>query len=272
MNGQYTSFVEQVRKHKPLVHHITNYVTVNDCANITLAIGGSPIMADALEEAADITRISSALVLNMGTLNERTISSMLAAGKAANQSGIPVVFDPVGAGASEFRNKTAAQLLDEVHINVLRGNISELRCLAGIQSETKGVDASESDLLNAGDAAAVAKALASRLGCVAAITGAVDVVTDGGKVIYIENGHAMLSNLTGTGCMCSSLIGSFCGAVPESPLEATVAALLTMGIAGEIAHDKAGAQGNGSFRVALHDAVSRMDAETLTRRAKTHEA
>lgn len=272
MREQYAALIKQVRDKNPLVHHITNYVTVNDCANITLAVGGSPIMADAWEEAADITRISSALVLNMGTLNERTMKSMLAAGKAANNADIPVIFDPVGAGASDFRNKAAALILNETKVCVLRGNISEVRFLAGIQSETKGVDASERDLQNTADAATVAKMLASRLNCVVAITGAVDVISDGKKAVYIENGHPMLSNLTGTGCMCSSLMGAFCGAIPEKPFEAATTALLTMGIAGEIAYGKAGAQGNGSFRIALHDAISRMDADTLMERIKIYEA
>lgn len=272
MNEQYACLVETVRAVKPLIHHITNYVTVNDCANITLAIGASPVMADALEEAADIARISSALVLNMGTLNERTIPSMLAAGKAANEAGVPVVFDPVGVGASTLRNNTAARILDDVKIAVLRGNISEVRFLAGIASQTKGVDASESDLQSGDAAVSVAKPLAARLGCVVAITGAVDVVSDGVKTVCIRNGHPRLSAITGTGCMCSSLMGSFCGAAPDRLLEATVSALLTMGIAGELAEEHAGHCGNGGFRAALHDTVSRMDADIIIRRAKLYEA
>ncbi len=272
MIEQYSNLIKLVCEKKPLVYHITNYVTVNDCANITLAIGASPIMADAPEESADIACVSSALVLNMGTLNESAIASMVSSGKSANGSCVPVVFDPVGAGFSAFRNKSAARILNEVKLSVLRGNISEVRFLAGIQSETKGVDASESDLQNTNDAAIVAKTLSLQLNCVVAITGAVDVVSDGKKVIYIKNGHPMLSNLTGTGCMCSSLIGSFCGAAPDKLLEATVAALLTMGIAGEIAYDKAGINGNGSFKVALHDAVSCMSMDTLLERAKLYEA
>lgn len=264
--------IKQVREKAPLVHHITNYVTANDCANITLAIGASPIMADALEEAADIARIASAVVLNMGTLNERTIPSMIEAGKAAREAGIPIVFDPVGVGASRLRNETAARILENVRITVLCGNISEVRFLSGRQSKTKGVDASEHDLQNTEDAVSIAKSLAVRLDCVVAITGAVDVVSDGKQAVCIKNGHLMLSNLTGTGCMCSSLIGSFCGAAPDRPLEATVTALLSMGIAGEIAHIEADQRGNGSFRTALHDAVSRMDIDTLARRAKLYEA
>ena len=272
MKEQYGRLLESVRTKSPLIHHITNYVTVNDCANITLAIGASPVMADDIDEAADITRISSALVINMGTLNERTIASMLASGKSANAAGVPVVFDPVGVGASEMRNRTAAKILDEVTISVLRGNISEIKQIAGMQSTTKGVDASQADITSADDAIAIAKKLSTDLGCVVAITGAVDIIANGETVVCIENGHPMLSGITGTGCMCSSLIGSFCGAAPDSTFEAAVAALLTMGIAGEIAFENAGAKGNGSFRAALHDAVSRMDAKTLMGRAKIREA
>lgn len=272
MKNNYAALVEQVREKKPLVHHITNYVSVNDCANVTLAIGASPIMADALGEAADIAAIASAVVLNMGTLNERTIASMLKAGGAANEAGVPVVFDPVGADASRLRNEVAARILKEVKIGVLRGNISEVRFLAGLASTTRGVEASEDDLQGAAKAMTIAKTLAARLGCVVAITGATDVVSDGEKVVCIENGHPMLGNLTGTGCMCSSLIGSFCGAAPDTLLDATAAALLSMAIAGEIAHEKAGQLGNGSFRVALHDAVSRMDADIVSGRAKLYEA
>lgn len=272
MTSKAAALIDKVRAEKPLVHHITNTVTVNDCANITLGIGASPIMADAIGEAADIASIAKALVLNMGTLNERTIPAMLAAGKAANAVGVPVVFDPVGAGASGLRNETAGQILDEVKITVLRGNISEIRFIAGLSAGTKGVDAADSDLAAGGDALAVAGTVAKKLGCVVAITGAVDVISDGTQGWCIENGHPMLANLTGTGCMCSSLVGSFCGAAPDAPLAACVAALLTMGIAGEIAFETAGALGNGSFKVALHDAVSRMDAETLAGRAKLYEA
>lgn len=272
MIQNYANLVARVRSAKPLVHHITNYVTVNDCANITLAIGASPIMADAVGEAADIAGISSAVVLNMGTLNERTIPSMIAAGKAANEKGVPVIFDPVGAGASALRNDTAGQILAQVKITVLRGNISEVRFLAGLDARTKGVDAAEGDLTSGEDSVGIAKSLASRLGCVVAITGAVDVVSDGVRAMCIENGHAKLSDLTGTGCMCSSLMGSFCGAVPEMPFEGAVAALLSMGIAGELAFEKAGQSGNGSFRCALHDGMSVMDAEIMTGRAKLYEA
>jgi len=272
MANPYAALLNKVRENKPLVHHITNYVTVNDCANITLAIGASPVMADAVGEAADIAALARAVVLNMGTLNERSIPSMIAAGKAANARGIPVVFDPVGAGASKLRNDTAASITGELKLSVIRGNISEIKFVAGLSSQTKGVDASDSDIAGADSAGQTAQTLARKLGCVVVISGAVDTISDGKKIILVENGHPMLGNLTGTGCMCSSLIGSFCGAAPEDPLAAAAAAMMCMGIAGELAYDNAGQRGNGSFRAALHDAVSRMDAATLEKLARYHDA
>ena len=263
--------IKKITAKKPLVHHITNYVTVNDCANITLAIGASPIMADAIEEVQEIVSISSSLVLNIGTLNERTVKSMIAAGKKANKINIPVILDPVGAGASSLRNNTTKDILDKVKINILRGNISEIRYIAGLNADTKGVDASEKDLNSYDEAAEIAYSLAKKQKCVVAITGAVDIVSDGARTVYIENGHKALSNITGTGCMCSSLVGSFNGAAPEMPLHATVSALLCMGIAGEIAYEKAGNIGNGSYRSAIIDAISNIDANTLLERSKFYE-
>ena len=271
MNKEFGILLNRVHEIKPLVHHITNYVTVNDCANIALGIGASPVMADAVEEAADISSISSALVLNMGTLNERTIPSMIAAGKSANAKGIPVVLDPVGVGASKFRNATAARLISELKLTVLRGNISEIKFVAGLESETKGVDASVSDIANANDTGQIAKELAKKLDCIVVISGAVDVISDGSKIAFVENGHPMLGKLSGTGCMCSSLIGSFCGASPDETFMAAAAAMACMGVAGEIAYEKAGHLGVGSFHIALRDAVSRMDDKTLERLVKYRE-
>jgi hydroxyethylthiazole kinase len=157
-------------------------------------------------------------------------------------------------------------------LSVIRGNISEIKFVAGLSSQTKGVDASDSDIAGADSAGQTARALARKLGCVVVISGVVDTISDGAKIILVENGHPMLGNLTGTGCMCSSLIGSFCGAAPEEPLAAAAAAMMCMGIAGELAYESIGQRGNGSFRVALHDAVSRMDAATLEKLARYHEA
>jgi len=261
-----------IRETGPLIHHITNYVTVNDCANITLAIGASPIMADDIEEAQEITAISQALVINIGTLNKRTIGSMIAAGKRANEINIPVVLDPVGAGASMLRNKTVSGLLEQIKFSVIRGNMSEIRFIAGLSATTKGVDASETDLEGGTpNGIDTAKALANKLGCVIAITGATDIISNGKQTTCIENGHKMLGAVTGTGCMCSSLIGSSCGAVSDYFL-AAASGILYMGIAGEIAFEYAGQKGNGSFHTAVIDEISKLNAETVHRRAKIYEA
>lgn len=265
------SLLNEVRNKKPLVHNITNYVTVNDCANILLAIGASPIMADDIKEAADITKISSALVINIGTLNERTIESMIASGKKANELNIPVVFDPVGAGASEFRNSTTKRLLEEVKISVLRGNMSEIKFISGLGSTTKGVDASENDARTGNDEGVdVAKNLAKKLQCTVAITGATDIISDGERVVILENGTKMLSNVTGTGCMTTALIGAFCGAGSDYFIGA-VSGIISMGISGEIALDKAGKIGTGSFHIAIIDAISNLTSNIIERMNKIKE-
>ena len=260
--------IGEVQSKIPLVHQITNYVTVNDCANITLAVGASPIMADDIAEAADITSISSALVINIGTLNERTVQSMLTAGKKANELGIPVVFDPVGAGASRMRNETAKAILNQVKLAVIRGNLSEISFTAGLKAAARGVDASEADSRR--DAAAVAKRAAEQWDCVAAVTGAVDYISDGHRTIAIYNGHKMLSRVTGTGCMCTALTGAFAGACGDY-LAAAAAGIAVMGIAGEIAFETAGEKGTGAFRSAIIDAVSLMDKTVFEKRAKIDE-
>lgn len=265
------NLLDEVRNKKPLVHNITNYVTVNDCANILLAIGGSPIMADDIREAADITKISSALVINIGTLNERTIESMIASGKKANELNIPVVFDPVGAGASEFRNETTKRLLEEVKISVLRGNMSEIKFISGLESTTKGVDASESDAKTGNDEGInVAKNLAIKLNCTVAITGVTDIVSDGKRVAILENGTKMLSNVTGTGCMTTALVGAFCGGGSDYFI-AAISGITSMGIAGEIAFEKAGQIGTGSFHIAIIDAISNLNFEIIKNMAKVEE-
>lgn len=260
---------ERVRELCPLIHCITNYVTVNDVANCILAIGASPIMADDLAEAADITSISKTLVINMGTLNARTVDSMLASGKKANELGLPVVFDPVGAGASAFRNETAKRILENVHISILRGNLSEMSYLAGLEVSTKGVDTSAADEKN--DPVSVAKKAAQKYGCVAAITGAVDTVTDGARLVRISNGHPYLSKVTGTGCMTTGLVGSFAGAGVD-PFVAAVSGIVSMGIAGETAFAKAGGKGSGSFHIAVIDAISQMNGKTIGAMAKITES
>lgn len=269
---QISMLLNQIKHKAPLVHHITNYVTVNDCANVTLAIGASPIMADDIEEVQEITAMSQALLINIGTLNSRTLTSMLEAGKKANELNIPVVLDPVGVGASGLRNKAVGQLIEQVNISVIRGNMSEIRFIAGLDSMTKGVDASETDLNNSVTSGIdTAKTLADKLGCVVAVTGAVDIVSNGSRTICIENGHKILSAVTGTGCMCSSLIASSCAATSDYFL-AAVSGILYMCIAGEIAYENARKKENASFHAALLDEIGRLDVETLKMRAKIYEA
>ncbi|WP_024831306.1 hydroxyethylthiazole kinase [Ruminiclostridium josui] len=266
---QIANLIADVRNKKPLIHNITNYVTVNDCANVVLAIGASPIMADDINEAADITSISSALVINIGTLNKRTVESMLVSGKKANEKGIPVIFDPVGAGASTLRNEVTRTILNTVKINVLRGNLSEVSYIAGLNATTKGVDASAADI-ESNDATTVAKKAAEKLGCIVAVTGAVDVISDGKNLITISNGHRMLSNVTGTGCMTTALVGSFCGAERDY-FKAAVAGVTVMGIAGEIAFEAAGHKGTGSYHIAIIDAISKMNDNILGEKARINE-
>lgn len=265
---QAATLIKEIRHKVPLVHQITNYVTVNDCANITLAAGASPIMADDIGEAADIAAISSALVLNIGTLNERIVSSMLAAGKRANERGIPVVFDPVGAGASKLRNNTTQNILKEIKLAVLRGNLSEISFAAGFTANTRGVDASDTDAGN--DSIAIARKAASDLGCVVAITGAVDCISDGAQTATVRNGHRMMSKVTGTGCMATALVGAYAG-ITNDYWTAAIAGIASMGIAGEIACEEAGDFGTGSYRVAIINAVSLLTERSFVLRAKIDE-
>lgn len=262
--------INMLRETKPLVHHITNYVTVNDCANITLGIGASPIMADDLREAKEIASIASALVVNMGTLHERTMESMLAAGAAANKKGVPVLLDPVGAGASALRNSFAGIFLKKINPAVIRGNISEIRFLGGISSATKGVDAASSDATEQQEAIALARQIAAAQNCTVAITGAVDIITDGKRTVLVKNGHKKLGDITGTGCMCSSLIASFLGAGADGVI-ASAGGIAAMGMAGERAYAHTANKGNGSFRVALHDAISNTTAQTYMEGGRLYE-
>ena len=263
--------LDSVRRTVPLVHNITNYVTVNDVANILLACGGSPIMSDEPEDVEDITSICGGLNINIGTLNSRTITSMLLAGKKANALGHPVVLDPVGAGASKLRTDTAFRLLREVKFTVIRGNISEVKTLASGAGTTKGVDADVADKVteeNLDAAVAFAKKFAAETGAVVASTGAIDIVADGEKAYCIRNGHPMMSSITGTGCQLSALTAAFVTANPGHPLEAAAAAVCAMGLAGEIAHRRLTPQdGNATYRNYIIDAIYNMTPEQLEKGA-----
>ena len=229
----FSEIVKNVRENTPLIHNITNYVTVNDCANILLACGGSPIMADDAGEVEEITAICGGLNINIGTLNQRTIPSMLLAGKKANELGHPVVLDPVGAGASVLRTQTALKLLDEVKFTVIRGNISEIKTLALGNGSTKGVDADVDDSVteeNLGQAVAFAKDFSKKTGAVIAITGAIDIVADSSKAFCIYNGHSDMSRITGTGCQLSAMTAAYVTANSEDVLTAAAAAVCAMGM------------------------------------------
>lgn len=263
---------ENVRKNSPLIHNITNYVTVNDCANMLLACGASPIMSDAIDDVEDITAICGGLNINIGTLNERTIPSIFLAGKKANELGHPVLLDPVGAGASALRTNTAVELMDKVKFTVIRGNISEIKTLANGSGTTKGVDADVADRVteeNLETAVAFAKALAKKTGSVIAITGAIDIVADADCAYCIYNGTPMMSTITGTGCQLSALVTAFVVANPANPLKATAAAVCAMGLCGEIAQKRlTDLDGNSTYRNYIIDAMYNLDSDTFIKGAK----
>ena len=259
--------LENVRTSTPLVHCITNYVTVNDCANALLACGGSPIMSDEPEDVVDITTICGGLVLNIGTLNKQTIAGMRAAGKRANELGHPIVLDPVGAGASALRTATASEVLDTMDVAVIRGNMSEIKAVAGASAATRGVDVNPDDVVtdeNLAASAAFAKELAKKTGAIIAITGAIDIVADDERAFAIRNGSAIMGKITGAGCMLSCLVGAYSVANKENMLEGVVAAIAGEGLCGQIAAERmTEADGNGSFRTYLLDAMYNLDAATL---------
>ena len=260
--------LENVKKTKPLVHSITNYVTATDCANIVLAIGGSPTMADFSKEVEAIAGIAQAVELNMGIINDDMVEAMIIAGKKANACGTPVVFDPVGAGVAPYRNSIAERLLKEVKIDIIRGNISEIKFISGVGSVTKGVDASESDMkMSNENKAELAKNLAKKYNCTVAITGVEDIVSDGERSVVLHNGSKLLANVTGTGCMTSALCGAFAGAGKDYFI-AAIAAVLSMSISGEISEAANIEKGLGSFHVGIMDSISRLSAETFKEKAK----
>ncbi|WP_312649100.1 hydroxyethylthiazole kinase [Aminipila sp.] len=264
--------LENVRQESPLIHNITNYVTVNDCANILLACGASPIMSDDTEEVEEITSICGGLNINIGTLNQRTIESMLLAGKKANQLKHPVVLDPVGAGASKLRTETSHQLLKQVKFTVIRGNISEIKTIAIGEGSTKGVDANVADCIteeNLDEAVKFAKEFAKKMEAVIAITGAIDIVADSNKAYIIRNGNPMMSKITGTGCMLTAMTTAYIVANPDRELEAAAAAVCAMGLCGELAYDRLNCyDGNSTYRNYIIDEIFNLDGDKLERGAK----
>lgn len=281
----FDTILHNVREKSPIIHNITNYVTVNDCANILLACGASPIMADDIEEVSEITSLCGGLNINIGTLNHNSVKSMLAAGKRANELGHPAVLDPVGAGASRLRTETALKLIDEIRFDVIRGNISEIKTLAACGGKdlaagasgdsavgsTKGVDADIADKVteeNLDSAVAFVKEFSEKTGAVIAVTGAIDIVAGKDEAYIIRNGHPMMSSITGTGCQLSALTAAFVTANRDCVPEAAAAAVIAMGVCGETAFKRLGElDGNAAYRNYIIDAVYRLTPEDLKRGA-----
>ena len=253
--------LRKLRNEKPLIHHITNWVTIYDCANIVRAIGALPVMAHAKEEAADMAKIANALVLNIGTLTTELIESMKLAGKAANEKGIPIVLDAVGVGATKLRDDKAFELLNELKIDIIKGNSSEIAKLAGENVPTKGVEATkvEADLVH------VAKKLANERKATVVITGKEDIITNGKDVYLCKNGHEMMGKFVGSGCMATSVIGSF-AAVEKDYAKAAASALVCFGIAGEFAARRA--SGIGTYKEAFFDEIFNLDESDIKERIR----
>jgi hydroxyethylthiazole kinase len=257
--------LRRIRAERPLVHQITNYVVMNETANATLVLGALPVMAHALEEVEEMVGLAGALVLNIGTLSPRWVDAMVLAGRAATARGIPIVLDPVGAGATRYRTDTARALLAEVPIDVVRGNAGEIATLIGAEAEVRGVESMSAT----GDAAGLAQQAAATLDLVASVTGPVDHVSDGRRVLAVANGHELLASVSGTGCMSTAITGAFLAAKPNEPLEAAAEALAAFGVAGEDAAVEA--RGPGSFHAGLYDALAALDPDELDARARVAE-
>lgn len=254
------TYLAEVRRKKPLVHCITNYVTANDVANSLLAVGASPIMADEPLEVAEITQRCDALTINLGTLNQGKVESLLIAGKKANELGHPVVLDPVGVGSSRFRKEVAEKILKTIQVTVIRGNGSEIKALAQGTESGRGVDASLKDLMQEADLKEeilFMKDFAKQSKSILLVTGAVDLACDGERSLILRNGHTMMSQITGTGCQLSALVAAFLAANPRNPLMATASAATCYGLAGELAKARLRPEeGTATYRNRLIDALS----------------
>ncbi len=255
------NMIEKIRSKRPLVHHLTNWVTIYDCANIVKVLGASPVMAHAAEESGDMAGLASSLVLNIGTLTPGFVESMKIAAASANKKGIPVILDVCGAGATRLRDEKSFELLDEVRIDVIKGNASEIARIAGEDVRTKGVDSAEVEK----DLIELAKGLAVERGATVVITGKEDIAADKNRHFIVKNGHEMMTHVVGTGCMATSVIGTFC-AVEKDLTIASAAALAYYGIAAELASGNA--RGPATFKEKLFDNIYRLDRETVERMQK----
>lgn len=261
-----TKLLKNLRQKRPLTHCITNYVTANDCANVLLAFGASPIMADEPEEAGEIVALSAGLYINLGTLNRTSIEAMFEAGRRANALGIPATLDPVGVGASTLRTETARRLLNEIQFAAIRGNVSEIMSLIFGTGSTKGVDAAVADAVSEANRRTTAERLrefAEAFQTTIVATGASDLVVDAERFATIRNGSAWAMRITGAGCMASAAVCACVAANPSQVWEAAVAATAAFGVCGETAERRAKA-GTATFRTALIDAASTAEPEQLT--------
>ncbi len=252
------ALLNRVREQKPVVHHLTNWVTIYDCAQVVKTLGASPVMAHAREEVAEMAQIASALVLNIGTLTADFVEAMKLATRSANQKGAPVILDACGAGATALRDRKCLELLNEVRIDVIKGNASEVARLAGESVKTRGVDATEVG----GDLARLAEKLADQREATVVITGKVDIATDGKHTYRVQNGHPMMTRVVGTGCMATSMIGAFAAVDRDLALTAACA-LACYGIAAELAAEKS--SGPASFKERLLDCLYNLDRQTVDR-------
>ncbi|WP_134704137.1 hydroxyethylthiazole kinase [Ammoniphilus sp. YIM 78166] len=258
-NVELAQKLDKVRNENPLVHNMTNVVVTNFTANGLLALGASPVMAYAKEEVADMAKIAGALVLNTGTLNETQIEAMIIAGKSANANGVPVIYDPVGAGATGYRTEAAQRILKEVRVSLIRGNAGEIANVIGENWSMKGVDAGQ----GAGSMVVLAEKAARLLSCLVAITGKEDIVSDGATTVLVKNGHPILTKVTGTGCLLTSVIGAF-AAVEKNVMEAAIAALAFYGVAAEQAVGLVGANRPGSFQEEFINQLSQVTANQVS--------
>lgn len=256
-----------LRLKNPLVHTITNKVVANDVANVVLAIGASPFMADSKEEMEDVAQLSDALVLNIGTLNSDIVESMLLAGRYANKKGVPVVLDPVGVGATSFRKKAVKKLFEEINFTAIRGNAAEIATLAGVDWDSKGADSGS----GSASLLTISRKVANEKQCIVAISGKEDVISDGKKINIITNGHKRMAGITGSGCMLSGISGAFIAAANDQVMEAMITAHIVFGIAGERAAIREDVQGPGTFRAALIDELEKVSLEDMIKGAKLKE-
>lgn len=262
MRERIMAVMNNIQEKTPLVHNITNYVTVNDCANVQLAFGGSPIMSDCISEINEVTSVCSGLVINIGTLNNRTLDSMVEGVKTANKAGIPVVLDPVGYGFTKLRTEGVDRILKEGKVSVIKGNISEIKGLLKSETEIKGVDISSSDKnLTKEEIALIAKKAAELYSCIIAVTGKIDVISDGKETAFLSNGHPSMSKVTGTGCMGGALLGVSLGGNHEDLFAATVYGVGMIGVCGELASESLGDGNLGTYRTKIIDRIGSIKFE-----------